>query len=354
MVPLGVSFFTFQGLTYLFSRRNKELTQAWSLPEVVAFVAFFPTVFSGPIMRATSWEQQMARDPRANRSPRTFSRAMSWMCLGLFYKLVLSTLLGETVDAAWSEPSEQNPLSLWLAVYGYAFQLYTDFCGYSYLAASVALLLGFEVPQNFNRPYAALSVQDFWRRWHMSLSSWLRDYLYIGTLKGNARGKAHQVGNVIITFLLCGAWHGFALHYLIWGAWQAVGVAFSTVTKLAKLPSIATRSTVARIAGWFVTFQFIAFGWVWFRAPDTPTAWAYLLALFNTGGSWQAEHGIVLVTLTVAALCHAGEARLAASGDGMDSRRWPQSLQLALWTLALLAILAAAPAGLPPFIYFKY
>ncbi len=354
VVPLGVSFFTFQGLTYLFARQQKQLLQPWSLLDVLGFVSFFPTVLSGPILRATDWERQIASDPRKNQTPATFSRAMGWLCLGLFYKLVLSTLLGESVDAAWSEPSEQNPVSLWLSVYGYSFQLYTDFCGYSYLAAAVALLLGFEVPRNFDRPYLSQSVQEFWRRWHMTLSHWLRDYLYIAALKGNAKGKRWQVVNVVVTFLVCGAWHGLALHYLVWGVWQALGVAYSTVAKLWLSPTSKPVSTAGRILRWFLAFHFIAFGWVWFRAPDFTTALEFFKALVAPGGTWQAEHGMTLLVIVGAALAHLGEHRLADAGNVLTryvSRTWAQ---LVFWAVVLMTILAASPAGLPPFIYFKY
>ncbi len=348
--PLGVSFFTFQGLTYLFSRARGELAP-WRFVDVVGFTSFFPTVFSGPILRAADWQRQMEQTPWRDCDDERFNRAMTWMSLGLFYKLCLSSLLADPVDAAWSEPGEQSASVLWLAAYAYGFQLYTDFAGYSFLAAAVALLMGFEVPRNFNQPYLATSLQEFWRRWHMSLSSWLRDYVYIGLLKGNALGKPRQVLNVMLTFFLCGAWHGFALHYLIWGLWQAVGVGYSSVARMVR-PQASEPSAVLRVVYGLVTLQLVMLGWVWFRAPDTTTALAFFGGLFTNAWDWQPEHALTAALVLLAALVHLVEHRVV---QGLQTvGRWPALAQVLGWAGVGVLVLMVSPAGLPPFIYFKY
>jgi D-alanyl-lipoteichoic acid acyltransferase DltB (MBOAT superfamily) len=349
-VPLGVSFFTFQGLTYLFARMRGTLEAPWRFEKVFAFCAFFPTIFSGPILRAPQWSEQLDAAPVPLEAA-TVSRAMSWAVLGLAYKLVLATLLGDIVDAAWSDPAEQPAATLWLAAYAYAFQLYADFAGYSLLALAIALLLGFTVPANFDQPYLATSVQAFWRRWHISFSSWLRDYLYIGLLGGNAHGRVRQVGNVLVTFFLCGAWHGLALHYLIWGVWQAVAVAYSTVSRML-LGAPAARSRPATAVHWLVAFHVVVLGWVWFRAPSASAAVDYFAAMAG-GWSWQPEYlaGLLLVALALAV--HLAEKRLLGGMERIGCAL-PGLGQVVFWGAALIAVLALSPAGLPPFIYFKY
>jgi len=348
-VPLGVSFFTFQGLTYLFGRMNGSVPDAWRFEKVFAFCAFFPTIFSGPILRAQQWSEQLnAPEPVSDV---TFNRAMSWLTLGLGYKLVLATLLGEIVDAAWSAPAEQPAATLWLAAYAYAFQLYADFAGYSLLALAIALLLGFQLPPNFDQPYLATSVQAFWRRWHMSFSSWLRDYLYIALLGGNAHGRKRQVVNVLVTFFLCGAWHGLALHYLIWGVWQALAVAYSTVSRMVwgdSSPGLARRAL-----NWFIAFHVIVLGWIWFRAPSTSDALDYFGALAGPAGAWQPEYLTSMLLIAAAMLLHVSEkrilSRLAGMGVGL-----PWLLRCVFWAALIILVLVLSPAGLPPFIYFRY
>lgn len=348
-VPLGVSFFTFQGLTYLFGRMNGGVPDAWNFQKVFAFCAFFPTIFSGPILRAQLWAEQL--DTPAPVTDGTVNRAMSWVALGLGYKLVLATLLGEIVDAAWSAPAEQPAATLWLAAYAYAFQLYSDFAGYSLLALAIALLLGFQLPPNFDQPYLATSVQAFWRRWHMSFSSWLRDYLYIALLGGNAHGRKRQVVNVLVTFFLCGAWHGLALHYLIWGVWQAVAVAYSTVSRMVWGES--SPGPVRRALNWLIAFHVIVLGWVWFRAPSTSDALDYFGAMATPAGAWQPEYLTSILLIAAAMALHVSEKRILSSLANAGIRL-PWLLRGLFWALLLVLVLVLSPAGLPPFIYFRY
>jgi len=350
-VPLGVSFFTFQGLTYLFARMKGTLTAPWGFTRVFAFCSFFPTIFSGPILRAPAWAAQLEQ-PTAPLASSVVNKAMGWVVLGLAYKLVLATLLGEIVDAAWSDPGEQPAATLWLGAYAYAFQLYADFAGYSLLAQAVALLLGFTVPANFDQPYLATSVQAFWRRWHMSFSSWLRDHLYIDLLGGNKHGRTRQVINVLVTFFLCGAWHGLALHYLIWGAWQAVAVAYSTVSRMVFGESKAP-SRIKLALNWFVAFNLAVLGWIWFRAPSASDAVDYFSAMASADWYWRPEYlsGIILVTLALAV--HCVEKRVL-EGTTKFASKLSTFNSAAFWGTAIVLVLMLSPAGLPPFIYFRY
>ena len=338
-IPLGVSFFTFQGLTYLFQRMKGELPEPWPLLRVFSFCAFFPTVVSGPILRARDWY----RDLEAPATP-NIEKAMAALVMGLLYKLVFSTLLAGFTDSLYSEPAAQNSLGLWLGLYAYAFQLYCDFCGYSLMAWGVCALLGFEVTANFDRPYMATSVQEFWRRWHMSFSQWLRDYLYIAALGGNRKGPVRKIINVLTTFMLCGAWHGFALHYLVWGAWHAVAVAWSSLSRL-KIPGWLSR---------ILAFHLVALGWVFFRANSLSDATDYLGTLFSSKAEWQSEYMLVLAWLVGAVLLHVFEHRILRGVADLAVRLRYAVFQAGYWALLVVLVLLASPPGLPPFIYASY
>lgn len=338
-IPLGVSFFTFQGLTYLFQRMKGELPESWPLLRVFAFCAFFPTVVSGPILRARDWYRDLEVPVTPN-----IEKAMAALVMGLLYKLVFSTLLGGFTDSLYSEPAAQNTLGLWLGLYSYAFQLYCDFCGYSLMAWAVCTLLGFDVPANFDRPYMATSVQEFWRRWHVSLSTWLRDYLYIAALGGNRKGPVRKVFNVLATFTLCGAWHGFALHYLVWGFFHAVAVAWSTVTRL-KIPAWLSR---------VLAFHIVAIGWVFFRANSLSDACDYLQALVTSGPEWDNQYVLVLVWLVGAVFLHIYEHRIQGMLATVATRLRFTVLQASYWAVLVILVLLASPPGLPPFIYASY
>lgn len=338
-IPLGVSFFTFQGLTYLFQRMKGELVEPWPVLRVFSFCAFFPTVVSGPILRAKDWY----RDVESPVDPK-FEKAMAAIVLGLLYKLVFSTLLSGFTDSLYSEPAAQSSVGLGLGLYSYAFQLYCDFCGYSLMAYGVCALLGFEVPANFDRPYMATSVQEFWRRWHMSFSSWLRDYLYIAALGGNRKGPVRKILNVLATFTLCGAWHGFALHYIVWGAWHAVAVAWSSLSRL-KIPGWVSR---------ILAFHLVALGWVFFRASSVSDATDYLRALLAGTADWQNQYVLVLAWLAGAALLHLFEHRVLQGVAAGAAKLRFGLLQAVYWAALVVLILLASPPGMPPFIYASY
>jgi D-alanyl-lipoteichoic acid acyltransferase DltB (MBOAT superfamily) len=339
VIPVGVSFFTFQGLTYLFQRMKGELTDPWSGLRIFAFCGFFPTLLSGPIVRARAWLSNLEHPvaPQMNQ-------AMAALVLGLTYKLVFSTLLGGFTNSLYSEPAQQTALGAYLGLYAYSLQLYCDFCGYSLMAGAVASFLGFRLPDNFDRPYAAPSVAEFWRRWHISFSSWLKDYVYIAALGGNRKGPVRRVVNVMATFMLCGAWHGFALHYLIWGAWQAVSVAYSSVVRF-RVPS-----WVARVVAGHV----VALGWVWFRAASASDALDYFQSLFTGSWAWDPEYILVIAWVAGAGLLHIYEKPFLAALSAGGARLRHAIPQAVYWTVLIVLTLLASPPGLPPFIYASY
>lgn len=220
-LPAGISFFTFQSLSYTIDVYRGELKALDSMLDYAFFVTFFPQMLAGPIVRAADFLPQIHKPLLVSRED--FGRGVFLFCTGLFKKAVISDYISVNfVDRVFDSPEQYTGLENLFAVYGYAMQIYCDFSGYSDMAIGLALLLGFRFPLNFDAPYQSLSVTEFWRRWHISLSTWLRDYLYI-PLGGNRQGKARTYFNLMMTMLLGGLWHGAALRFIIWGGAARLG-----------------------------------------------------------------------------------------------------------------------------------
>ena len=222
VLPIGISFFTFQGISYVVDVYRRDTPPA-PLLDFAVYLSFFPQLVAGPIVRAVEFLPEL----RSERVPDQVEagRAVVLIGRGLFKKVVIADFLGRAiVDDAFGTPGEYGGLDILFGIYGYAIQLYADFSGYTDMAIGIALLLGFRFPQNFDRPYAAVSVQDFWRRWHMTLSRWLRDYLYF-PLGGNRKGRLTTYRNLLITMGLGGLWHGAAGTFVVWGLYQGLGMA---------------------------------------------------------------------------------------------------------------------------------
>jgi alginate O-acetyltransferase complex protein AlgI len=345
VLPIGISFFTFQAISYVVDVYRGEAPAA-SLVDVAILQAFFPHVVAGPIVRANELLPQLRtpRDPRAVLA----GPAIFLIVGGLVKKTVIADELARRiVDPVYSDPGAHSGAETLLAFYGFAAQIYCDFSGYTDMAIGLALLLGYQLPQNFNRPYLALSLQDFWRRWHMTLSRWLRDYLYI-PLGGNRKGRAKAYRNVMITMLLGGLWHGAAWTFVLWGGIH--GTALS-----------AERFARERFAGfrlpvwvaWLVTFHVVCIAWVFFRAPDLDTAFGVLGGLGLGGPS-------PLVTLPLAFLVLAAVAIQTLPREWWrDAEAWLVARPVVLQGLAVGAVIVAADAavgqqGVAPFIYYQF
>src|SRR5215211_341646 len=289
VLPIGISFFTFQAITYVVDV-YRGVTPAASLVEVAILQAFFPHIVAGPIVRANELLPQL-RTPRDPRS--VLAGPAIFLIVGGIVKktVVADELARRVVDPVYSDPSAHSASELLLAFYGFAAQIYCDFSGYTDMAIGLALLLGYQLPQNFNRPYLALSLQDFWRRWHMTLSRWLRDYLYI-PLGGNRDGPRRTYRNLMITMLLGGLWHGAAWTFVIWG-----GIHGSAMS--------AERWWRERFHGfrlpawlaWLITFHVVCLAWVFFRAPDLGTAFDMLGQLGAGGPAPLVTFSMVVLTV---------------------------------------------------------
>jgi alginate O-acetyltransferase complex protein AlgI len=350
VLPVGISFFTFMAIAYVVDVYRDDFEVA-SWTDTFLYLSFFPHLVAGPIVRPHELIPQL-RERRDERHVDVAGAA--WLILGgLFKKVVISSYLAaQIVDPVFGDPSPRSAPDALFGILGYAIVIYADFSGYTDIAIGVAKLLGFQFPRNFDRPYAARSIQDFWRRWHMTLSRWLRDYLYI-PLGGNRRGERRTYVNVMLTMILGGLWHGAAWTFVFWGAFHG-GL-------LAARRWRARHGDVERQVGPVdllrqraATFALVCVGWVFFRADSMETAFSLLLRLI-TGWWTPSEFVTPLVVLMVAGML---ALQFWPRGFGLWlqsglSRLKPAPLGI-VFSLALLVIVTLGPSGVAPFIYFQF
>ena len=267
-LPVGVSFFTFQSLSYTIDIYRGTLKPVKNIFDYAFFVSFFPQLVAGPIVRAHDFIPQLYKPTFVSKE--MFGRALFLISCGLFKKAIISDYISVNfIDRIFDNPTLYSGFENLMAVYAYALQIYCDFSGYSDMAIGIALLLGFEFCLNFDSPYQSKSITEFWRKWHMSLSTWLRDYLYI-SLGGNRLGKLRTYFNLFITMLLGGLWHGASFNFIFWGALHGTGLAahkYYLETKT-KMSNSFTQFFDNKWVATLVTFHFVCFCWIFFRAPN--------------------------------------------------------------------------------------
>ena len=360
LAPAGVSFFTFKGISYVCdaARRPQEGTRSFF--EALFYISFLPEVMSGPLSRFSAFRAQLARRERSWE--RTAQGARRFI-LGLGKKLLLSGAAAIAADAAFTAGDALTAPLAWLGAAAYSLQLYLDFSGYSDMAVGLGAMLGFACPENFNYPYAATSITDFWRRWHISLSLWFRDYLYI-PLGGSRRGKWRTAANKAAVFVLCGLWHGANMTFVLWGAWHAL---LSALESLKVLDVERWRKTAAgRALSRVYALLAVSLGFVMFRAPDVGSGFAYLGAMFTR---WElpaaarlllarSADGYTLALLALGALISlpvlpALRRRLSSPEGALRPAADAAGYALSLVLLVLCAS-AIASGGFAPFIYFQF
>ena len=353
-LPIAISFFTFMAISYVVDIYRRQLEPARPL-DFAFYISFFPHLLAGPIVRGGELLPQIRR--RRDADAIDYSRAF-WLILGgLFKKVVISSYVSTAiVQPVFTSPSQHSAPEAIFAAWGYAVQIYCDFSGYTDIAIGLAMLLGFRFPQNFDAPYTARNLQDFWRRWHMTLSRWLRDYLYI-PLGGSANGDAQTIRNIMITMVLGGLWHGAAWTFIIWGALQGVGQSFGHLRRTSRvrrgLPAVAegpVRVWVQR----FLTFQFVCLGWVFFNASGTAQAFAVLGRALKGWGQASPLVTPLLVIVVVGTI--ALQFVPAISVDRLQAAfsRQRAVVQVGLLGMALLTITTYGPVGVAPFIYYRF
>ena len=349
VLPVGISFYTFQALSYTIDVYRKKVDAVKSLPDFALYVSFFPQLVAGPIERAHDLLPQMQR-------PRTISwgglRVGAYLFLwGLFKKCVIADNLAPLANSVFNDIGSHNIAEIWVGTLAFAFQIYGDFSGYSDMARGLASAMGFQLTNNFNHPYFASNVQDFWHRWHITLSRWFRDYLYI-PLGGNRQGNVKTYRNIFITMTLAGLWHGASWHFVAWGVYHGMLLVFLRILDPAF--SKIKPSRIWKFLGFLVTFHLVCFGWVLFRAPS-------LASVLAIGGVLYKG-----IPLTLALLETAGKVALFCSllialewlpfvrNDSTAYLQSPFLARTAYYTLILfLLVLYGAPLG-EPFIYFQF
>ena len=346
VLPIGISFFTFQGISYVVDVHRGKTPPARSLVDVMLLMSFFPHLVAGPIVRASDLLPQFDRVPRLTREMAALGLLLiAW---GLFKKTVIASELAvRLVDPVFFDPSAYGALDIAAAVYGYAVQIYCDFSAYSDMAIGLAALLGYSFPRNFDQPYRAGSLQQFWRRWHISLSSWLRDYLYV-PLGGGRKGLVSSCINIMITMLLGGLWHGAAWTFIAWGALHGAVQAVERVWR-------HFRDGKAGLPHWLgviVTFHIVCLGWILFRAESFDLAMQMLEGLMRMGP-------IMVLTPFLLALIVGGIAMhwlppRAVEGLAVRVKEAPAITMGVLVGILILLVEAMRPEGVAPFIYFQF
>jgi len=348
-LPIAISFLTFHALSYIIDVYRRRLEPTRSLVDILFYISFFPHLIAGPIVRAKAFLEQTVR--RSDAKDIRLGFAVFLIVGGLFKKVIVANYLStDFVDGIFRSPTEYSRLDLLLGMYAYALQIYCDFSAYTDIAIGIANLLGYQFPQNFNQPYRALSVQDFWRRWHMTLSFWLRDYLYI-PLGGNRGGTILTYRNILITMGLGGLWHGASYNFVIWGLMHGIAL---VLERMLGVTGEGGHRRVPTVVSWFITFHFVCLSWVFFRAPSLDGAWTYLTTLISSDA-------ILSTTLTplIALMLVAGALTHIIPNDVFERLevrydRAPLFAKVALPFLVIFLVAVASPGGVPPFIYFQF
>jgi len=364
-LPVGISFFTFKTMSYTIDVYRGEIPACRSLWRYAMFVSFFPELVAGPIVRASIFLPQMDR-PLTPRWGRTVI-GLQIALIGVAKKLLIADRLASFSDSVFDAPAAFSQGTVIAAVIAYSLQIYCDFSGYSDIAIGVARIIGFDLPENFDMPYLATSITEFWRRWHMTLSRWLRDYLYI-PLGGNRRGPWRTYLNLAITMLLGGLWHGANWTFVAWGLLHGLGLAVHKLVRSRATSDAAPRSMLGTVLSWAATYTFVCIGWVFFRSPDFATAATVLakMAGLSPGGvTWLYAPLFMVVPAVVAAhaigVLHQRGVRWrvlrATQQPGTGTYfglRYAGFATGALIVAALLTLFLFTPLHHSPFIYFRF
>ncbi|MGD9932050.1 MAG: MBOAT family protein [Mangrovibacterium sp.] len=355
LLPIGISFYTFQAISYLVDVFSKKVEAVRNPLDFSFYLSFFPQLVAGPIVRAASFIPQLYQQYRLTKAE--FGHAVYLITKGMFKKLVIADFLAlNYIDRVFDAPLSFSGLENLLAVYAYSIQIYCDFSGYTDIAIGLALMLGFKIPVNFNAPYQATSLTDFWRRWHISLSLWLKDYLYI-PLGGNRNGIAKTYLNLMVTMILGGLWHGANLRFLIWGAIHGAGLVIEKIIR--KLyPAGNKNGRWRKAVTIFLTFQLVSFAWIFFRANNQMGIAQFFYQLshhftpqVSTAGLQAYAPTIGIFLLGLILIWFPWQWKEQIRGRFI---RLALAWQIIAVVIILLIISQAAQSALQPFIYFRF
>jgi D-alanyl-lipoteichoic acid acyltransferase DltB (MBOAT superfamily) len=349
VLPFGISFFTFETMSYTIDVYRRDAQPCRRYLDYLLFVCFFPHLVAGPIVRPRQMLPQFEKEPRAEAEAQ--ARGLWVIVVGLAKKIVIGDYLAANlVGRVFDNPERYSSVEILVAVYAYAVQIYCDFSGYTDVAIGSAQLFGYELPQNFNAPYTATNIQDFWRRWHMSLSSWLRDYLYI-PLGGNRGSALFTYRNLMLTMLLGGLWHGASWNFVVWGGLHGAALVATQIFHK-RFGGDAPRG-LARVLATVATFHFVCLCWIFFRAPTLQHS---LLAIRRIGElSW----GTANLSPRVVAVLLVGMATHFLPNDLLDRARErfvrsPAVVQGIVLVVAAYALHFAAGTKAEPFVYGQF
>lgn len=319
ILPVGISFMTFQAMGYLIDVYNRKVEVNRSFPEVALFISFFPQLVAGPIERAGHLMPQLKRLKEGAWHFSNIEKGVFLILKGMFFKIVIADNLSIPVDRIFASIASSSPSEVAFAIYAFSIQIYCDFYGYTMMALGSATLLGVELRNNFLHPYFATNIRDFWRKWHVTLSQWFRDYVYI-PLGGNKGSRVRTLANLFILMVLVGLWHGASFTFVVWGIIHGVMLGAHRGWLWAKEKFIAARPAPRKsdawlaglwaVAGWFLTFNLITLAWIPFRSPDFRTAWEVLLkggegilsgGVFNHTSYDAPFHHLIIIIFVVAA-----------------------------------------------------
>lgn len=348
ILPVGISFYTFQTLSYTIDVYRGKLRPTSSLLDFALYVAFFPQLVAGPIVRASDLLPQLARVPTLGS--RRFYNGFQQLLRGAVKKVLIADRLAETVDVVFAGPDLYSSVTVWIAVIAYAGQIYYDFSGYSDMAIGIAKMLGYRFPVNFRHPYLATSIADFWHRWHITLSTWLRDYLYI-PLGGSRGSKTATYRNLMLTMTAGGLWHGAALTYVLWGVWHGLALCTERFYRLA--------STIPAAVRWLGVMFIVLLGWVVFRSPDWDTALQVYQRLALSDFWTPASHTVRILWLPPLTLLMIS-LMVIEHGVWMTPLRRCMRLPAGAWyspiatAILIWSLLLYAPRDFRPFVYFQF
>ena len=336
-VPAALSFMTFQSVWAVLQSYRDEVKDV-PLDSRMAHICFFPSISSGPIVALSQWKE----------APTVVNEheALYRIIVGLFQKLVLASIANDLGQVGFSDATLASREALWQSVFAYSFEIYFDFAGYSNMAVGVALLLGMRLPENFNHPYHAHNIQEFWRRWHISLSTFFRDNVYIHLFGGNRNGLFKQARNAMAIMLICGLWHGANATFVVWGLLHGLAIAFVVLVARKK-------KTTPNALNIVLTWMFVTYAWIWFRASSVAEARLIQEGLFITQGDTEplAWGWMFLIACGVWV---AGERIIMASLSRWANSAYSSVAKTFSWALLFVLILALSPRGMPSFIYYQF
>lgn len=350
-LPIGISFFTFQIMSYTIDVYRRSVEPQKNLVKLALYISLFPQLIAGPIVRYIDVEKQLTyRECTAEKT----ARGMIRFSMGLAKKVIVSNTVAAICDGIFGSTNTVPAFTAWVGVICYALQIYFDFSGYSDMAIGMGHMLGFDFLENFNYPYVSCSVQEFWRRWHISLSSWFRDYLYI-PLGGNRRGKVRTYINLIIVFACTGLWHGASFSFIVWGLWHGLFLVIERLgfkKVLDKLP---------KFIGWIYTMLVVLVGWVFFRADTLPAAMKYLGEMFSfsggvANGMAQFDNLSFIITVIAIVLCTPVYQFLKGKLEKTEGGKKAAFVIGAVLAtgLFILSVIFLTGSGYNPFIYFRF